>query len=68
MHGLAVNVERQSVENFGGIVPCGLVGREVCCINDFLDVPITVQEFSVHLARSFEDVFKIEFIENQSKL
>ena len=49
MHGLAVNVDQRSLENFSGIVPCGLEGREVCCINDFLDEPISVHEFAGHL-------------------
>jgi len=33
MHGLAVNVEQSSLSNFQGIVPCGLEGRKVGCIN-----------------------------------
>lgn len=41
MHGLAVNVDKRSLGNFDGIVPCGLEGREVGCINDFLDDPIS---------------------------
>ena len=45
-HGLAVNVEESSLSNFQGIVPCGLEGRKVGCLNQFLieqgDQPITV--------------------------
>lgn len=37
MHGISINVETSSLEHFNGIVPCGLVGRKVCCINDFLN-------------------------------
>mmetsp|Transcript_17600 Transcript_17600/g.24820 ORF Transcript_17600/g.24820 Transcript_17600/m.24820 type:complete len:277 (-) Transcript_17600:8-838(-) len=59
MHGLAVNVEHSSITNFDGIVPCGLEGRQVCCINDFLEIPITVEEFSIHLTSALEDIFEI---------
>mmetsp|Transcript_22216 Transcript_22216/g.33251 ORF Transcript_22216/g.33251 Transcript_22216/m.33251 type:complete len:395 (+) Transcript_22216:115-1299(+) len=62
MHGLAVNVDGRSLENFGGIVPCGLEGRDVCCINDFLDNPITVHEFAEHLKFALEDVFEIKIL------
>jgi lipoyl(octanoyl) transferase len=62
MHGLAINVSRQSIDNFSGIVPCGLEGREVCCINDFLEDPISVEEFSIHLADALEEVFEIKLI------
>ena len=62
MHGLAVNVCRQSIDNFSGIVPCGLEGRDVCCINDFLEQPISVEEFSVHLADALEEIFEIKLI------
>ena len=62
MHGLAVNVDSRSLGNFEGIVPCGLVGREVGCINDFIEEPITVQEFAVHLKKALQQVFEIELI------
>ena len=62
MHGLAVNVDSRSLGNFDGIVPCGLEGREVGCINDFLDEPITVEEFAVHLKQALQQVFEIELI------
>jgi len=35
-HGLAVNVEESCLSNFRGIVPCGLEGRNVGCLNQFL--------------------------------
>ena len=62
MHGLAVNVDSRSLGNFDGIVPCGLEGREVGCINDFLQDPITVEDFAVHLKRALQQVFEVELI------
>ncbi len=60
MHGLAVNVETHSKPYFDGIVPCGLVGREVGCINDFLDEPITLAEFVPYLKSAMQQVFQIK--------
>ena len=62
MHGLAVNVDQRSLENFSGIVPCGLEGRDVCCINDFLEKPISVGEFADHLKIALEDIFEIKLL------
>jgi len=63
MHGLAVNVEQSCVSYFDGIVPCGLVGRQVCCINDFLDEPMSVAEFSVCMKEAMEEVFEVALVE-----
>jgi len=63
MHGFAVNVETTSLDNFEGIVPCGLEGRKVGCINQFLPAgqdPLTVAEFSRYLKVALEKVFQIE--------
>ena len=63
MHGLAVNVEQASLDNFGGIVPCGLEGRKVGCVNQFLPKgvePLTVKEFSKHMKVALEKVFQVE--------
>lgn len=68
MHGLAVNVDQRSLQNFQGIVPCGLEGREVACINDFLDAPITVKEFAVYLKEALEIVFEINLIDDCTPL
>jgi lipoyl(octanoyl) transferase len=63
MHGLAVNVDFSSLENFEGIVPCGLEGRKVGCVNQFLQnrEPLTVQEFSNYMKDSLKEIFQIEF-------
>lgn len=62
MHGLAINVEQSSKNNFDGIVPCGLHGCHVCCVNDWLEEDITVEEFSVFVKQAFEQVFQIQLI------
>jgi len=64
MHGLAVNVDKRSIENFRNIVPCGL-SREVGCVNDFLESPISVEEFSVHMASALETVFHATLVESR---
>ena len=65
-HGLAVNVEESSLSNFEGIVPCGLEGRKVGCLNQFLvaqgDEPITVGDFAVLMRKALEEVFRIELV------
>ena len=67
MHGLAVNVDRRSIDNFGGIVPCGLVGREVCCVNDVLEGQgrdaVTLEDFAGCLTRALERVFEVKLLE-----
>jgi lipoyl(octanoyl) transferase len=63
MHGLAVNVEKESKDNFGGIVPCGLEGREVTCINEHLSEPITMAVFAKHMKRALESVFCITLVD-----
>lgn len=66
MHGVAVNVDHCSLENFDGIVPCGLEGRKVGCINQFLmanGLPaLTVQKFSTIMAEAMEEVFRIALV------
>lgn len=67
MHGLAVNVDHRSLDNFQGIVPCGLEGREVACINDFLETPITVKGFAEHLSEALENIFEINLKHHDDK-
>jgi lipoyl(octanoyl) transferase len=61
-HGLAVNVEECSLQNFNGIVPCGLDGRRVGCINQFATEPISVQEFSIVMQSALEEIFQIRLL------
>lgn len=60
MHGIAVNVEASSLLPFQGIVACGLEGRKVGYLNQFLSSNITVFDFAKVLEHAFEDVFQIE--------
>ena len=62
-HGLAVNVDEASLSGFDGIVPCGLEGRKVGCLNQFLDEPVTVREFAVLLREALEEVFCIKLVD-----
>ena len=66
MHGIAVNVESCSLENFEGIVPCGLEGRKVGCLNQFIpdnEPKLTVAEFAKYMAEALEEVFCINLVE-----
>ena len=66
MHGLAVNVEHSCLNNFAGIVPCGLEGRKVGCLNQFIpdDKPkLTVTEFAKYMEEALEEVFCIQLVE-----
>jgi lipoyl(octanoyl) transferase len=68
MHGLAVNVEETSLENFQGIVPCGLEGRKVACLNEFLDQPLTVAEFAHHMKDALEHVFRVRLVPSDKEI
>ena len=61
MHGIAINVDIRSMQNFDGIVPCGLEGRKVTCINEEIDgaACLTVEEFSDHVKEALEEIFSI---------
>ena len=65
MHGLAVNIESTALENFQGIVPCGLEGRKVGCVNQFLgdENVITVREFVAYMKEALEEVFQVKLEE-----
>ena len=64
MHGLAINVDIRSLQNFEGIVPCGLEGREVTCINEEIDdMPqFTVEQFADHVKEAMQEIFGISLI------
>jgi lipoyl(octanoyl) transferase len=67
-HGVAINVESSSVAGFDNIVPCGLVGRQVGCVNQFLQEQqqpkaLTVAEFAVYMQSALEEVFCIELVQ-----
>ena len=67
MHGVAINVDVRSLQNFDGIVPCGLEGRKVTCINEELDGAhsLTVEEFSDLIKEALEEIFGVCLISVQ---
>lgn len=62
-HGVAINIERISLQGFNGIVPCGLEGRKVTCVNNILDKPISVEEFAQEMKLQLQDVFCMQLCE-----
>ncbi len=63
MHGIAINVDERSLPYFEGIVPCGLEGRKVGCVNQFIRHPMTIAELCAHVRTALEEVFQIQLIE-----
>ena len=59
-HGVAINAEETCMSAFDGIVPCGLEGRKVGYLNQFLDQPLTVQTFIPYMMEAMEYVFRME--------
>ena len=59
-HGVAINVEETCMSAFDGIVPCGLEGRKVGYLNQFVDQPLTVQTFLPYMMEAMEYVFQME--------
>jgi lipoate-protein ligase B len=73
MHGLAINVDLLSLKNFEGIVPCGLEGREVTCINrecenGNAESSFTVKNFAVYVQEALEEIFGICLVPAPTKL
>lgn len=65
MHGVAINVDSTSLRNFQGIIPCGLEGRAVTCVNDEAGggAPrLTVEEFTIHVKKALEEVFGVTLV------
>jgi lipoyl(octanoyl) transferase len=53
MHGLALNVERSSLESFRHITPCGIAGVEMTCLELESRQPSSVRDTSAILANLF---------------
>ena len=62
MHGFAINVDKLSLQHFGGIVACGLENRRVGCVNQFLSQDVSVKDVSDAVISALEDVLQIELI------
>lgn len=54
-HGISINVEPE-LENFGGIVPCGISNYGVTSLVD-LGLPVTIDDLDLALKEKFRDVF-----------
>ena len=64
-HGLAINVTPDSLAPFQEIVPCGLHGREVGCLQQFQSPdaePLTVEQMAEAVTEAMEEVFSIRFV------
>ena len=61
-HGVAVNVEKESLKFFSGIVPCGLTGDHgvVTCVNDLVEKPVSVAQMAGYVKQAFELVFCVQ--------
>jgi lipoyl(octanoyl) transferase len=54
MHGLALNIEKPSLEAFSHITPCGIAGVEMTCLEKEAGATITVETAAQALAEIFE--------------
>lgn len=62
-HGFAINIAPESMQYMEKIVPCGLVGRKVGYLNQFLrQQPITVSQMTPYLLQALDDVFQIHLV------
>ena len=62
-HGFAINITPESMQYLDNIVPCGLLGRKVGYVNQFLQhKPITVSQMTDHIIQSLGDVFQIRLV------
>lgn len=57
MHGLAVNVTRESLAPFAAITPCGIAGVEMTSIESETGAGLDVEAFGESLGRVFAGVF-----------
>lgn len=63
MHGIALNVTRESLPPFLSIVPCGLDGVSMTCLEVEADRDLTVQEVGDAYARNFWSLLEAERID-----
>ena len=62
-HGFAINITPESMQYLDNIVPCGLLGRKVGYVNQFLhQKPITVSQMTEHIIQALGDVFQIRLV------
>lgn len=56
MHGFAFNVNTD-LKMFGGIIPCGIVGKDVTSLKNELGIDISIDEVKISLLNNFKEVF-----------
>lgn len=54
-HGISINVE-PALEDYDGIVPCGIVGHGVTSLVD-LGLPVTMEDLDLELRQEFANLF-----------
>jgi lipoyl(octanoyl) transferase len=59
-HGLALNVNTD-LADFQRIVPCGIQEYGVTSVQRLVGRPVPLEEVAVQLARSFAEVFRLEY-------
>jgi lipoyl(octanoyl) transferase len=65
-HGFAINVTPESMKYIDQIVPCGLVGRKVGYVNQFITTtPISVSQMTQFVMKALEDVFQIQLVRKE---
>ena len=70
-HGVAINVQEDSLRGFAGIVACGLPGRQVGYVNQFVppNQPLwTVRTFAPWFQQAMEQVFEINLVRSGDNL
>jgi len=60
MHGMAINVNAESLDAFEGIIPCGIMDCRTCCVNNFAQKPISIEEFASQIEKSMADIFLVK--------
>ncbi len=63
MHGIALNVTRESLPPFLSIVPCGLDGVSMTCLEVEADRDLTVQEVGDAYTRNFWSLLEAERVD-----
>ena len=61
-HGLAINVTPESLQAFEHIVPCGLEGRKVGCVQQFTNQEVTVEIMAEAVKQALQDVFGVQLV------
>lgn len=63
MHGFALNVNTD-LSYFDGIIPCGIVNKQVTSIEKELKAKVDMQEVKEKICRNFENVFDVVLVNN----